>query len=227
MFADLRSHFRPEFLNRVDEIVLFKPLTLEELERIVDLQIEAVRSRLIEQRLELELTEPARVLVARNGYDPVYGARPLRRYIQREVETRIARALLSGEIGPGSAVVVDAEDDQVVVHFEGADGTRSGARRRERGRGRVGTTARARVSTAGPRSQHVARPLHRPRTEDPVVEIHGVLHQPATLPQLWITAKVVPHLPGSASSVSASRRSEARSSSLTASSSSGSSATLN
>ena len=62
------------------------------------------------------------MLVARNGYDPVYGARPLRRYIQREVETRIARALLSGEIGPGSAVVVDAEDDQVVVHFKRADG---------------------------------------------------------------------------------------------------------
>ena len=88
----------------------------------MDLQIESVRSRLLEQRLELELTEPARMLVARNGYDPVYGARPLRRYIQREVETRIARALLSGEIGPGSAVVVDAEDDQVVVHFKGADG---------------------------------------------------------------------------------------------------------
>ena len=122
VFADLRAHFRPEFLNRVDEIVLFKPLTLDQLERIVDLQIESVRSRLLEQRLELELTEPARMLVARNGYDPVYGARPLRRYIQREVETRIARALLSGEIGPGSAVVVDAEDDQVVVHFKGADG---------------------------------------------------------------------------------------------------------
>ena len=71
VFADLRSHFRPEFLNRVDEIVLFKPLTLEELERIVELQIEAVRSRLAEQRLALELTEAGRALVGRKGYDPV------------------------------------------------------------------------------------------------------------------------------------------------------------
>ena len=77
VMAELRGHFRPEFLNRVDEIVLFKPLTLDEIEHIVDLQIDAVRRRLADRRLDLELTEPARELIAREGYDPVYGARPL------------------------------------------------------------------------------------------------------------------------------------------------------
>jgi ATP-dependent Clp protease ATP-binding subunit ClpB len=115
VMGDLREHFRPEFLNRVDEIVLFKPLTLEEIERIVDLQIEDVRRRLADRRLTLELTEEARVLIAREGYDPVYGARPLRRFIQREVETRIGRALLSGEIVDGATIVLAVEDDELTV----------------------------------------------------------------------------------------------------------------
>jgi ATP-dependent Clp protease ATP-binding subunit ClpB len=109
---ELRSYFRPEFLNRVDDIVLFKPLSLEEIERIVDLQIDELRGRLAERRMTLELTADARALIAREGYDPVYGARPLRRFIQHEVETRIARALLSGEVQEGSTielVVVDGE----------------------------------------------------------------------------------------------------------------------
>ncbi|MDX6671873.1 MAG: ATP-dependent Clp protease ATP-binding subunit ClpB [Solirubrobacteraceae bacterium] len=115
VMADLREHFRPEFLNRVDEIVLFKPLTLEEIERIVDLQIEDVRRRLVDRRLTLELSEEARLLIAREGYDPVYGARPLRRFIQREVETRIGRALLSGEIVDGATIVLDVEDGELTV----------------------------------------------------------------------------------------------------------------
>jgi ATP-dependent Clp protease ATP-binding subunit ClpB len=98
VMAELRAAFRPEFLNRVDEIVLFKPLTLPEIEQIVDLQIADVRARLADRRLTLELTEPARELIAEQGYGPVYGARPLRRYIQREVETTIARSLISGDI---------------------------------------------------------------------------------------------------------------------------------
>ena len=102
VMGELRAHFRPEFLNRVDEIVLFKPLTLAEIERIVDLQIADVRARLADRRLGLELTEAARELIARQGYDPVYGARPLRRFIQREVETRIGRALIAGEIRDGA-----------------------------------------------------------------------------------------------------------------------------
>jgi ATP-dependent Clp protease ATP-binding subunit ClpB len=120
VMAELRGHFRPEFLNRVDEIVLFKPLTREEIERIVDLQMADIRRRLAARRLRLELTEAARALIAREGYDPVYGARPLRRFIQREVETRIGRALIAGEIADGALIEVDADGDELVVRWREA-----------------------------------------------------------------------------------------------------------
>jgi ATP-dependent Clp protease ATP-binding subunit ClpB len=118
VMGDLREHFRPEFLNRVDDIILFKPLTLEEIERIVDLQFDDLRRRLADRRLSLDLTEAARSTIAHEGYDPVYGARPLRRYIQREVETRIGRALIAGEIPDGAAIMLDVEDGEVVVHWQ-------------------------------------------------------------------------------------------------------------
>jgi ATP-dependent Clp protease ATP-binding subunit ClpB len=121
VMAELRAHFRPEFLNRVDEIVLFKPLTLEEIEHIVDLQIAEVAARLADRRLVVELRPAARELIARRGYDPVYGARPLRRYIQREVETRIGRALIAGDVGEGTTITLDAEADELVVRFAQAD----------------------------------------------------------------------------------------------------------
>jgi ATP-dependent Clp protease ATP-binding subunit ClpB len=124
VMAELRGHFRPEFLNRVDEIVLFKPLTLAEIERIVGLQLRDVARRLAERRLSLELTDAARRLIARQGYDPVYGARPLRRHIQREVETRIGRALIAGEIHDGATVEVDVEGDELVVRWRDGDATR-------------------------------------------------------------------------------------------------------
>ena len=117
VMGELRSQFRPEFLNRVDDIVLFKPLTLGEIERIVDLQIADVRARLVARRLELELTEAARGFIARQGYDPVYGARPLRRFVQREVETRIARALIAGDISEDTTIVVDVDDDELTVQW--------------------------------------------------------------------------------------------------------------
>ena len=98
--------------------MLFKPLTLEEIEHIVDLQIADLRQRLADRRLTLELTEPARLLIARHGYDPVYGARPLRRYIQREVETRLGRALIAGDILDGATITLDAEDDELVVRWQ-------------------------------------------------------------------------------------------------------------
>jgi ATP-dependent Clp protease ATP-binding subunit ClpB len=123
VMADLRGHFRPEFLNRVDDIIMFKPLTLEEIEQIVDLQVGDVRRRLADRRLELELTDAARELIAREGFDPVYGARPLKRFIQREVETRIGRALLSGEIHDGSTILIDAEGEELIVSWrDGAAG---------------------------------------------------------------------------------------------------------
>ncbi len=111
VMADLRSHFRPEFLNRVDDVILFKPLTLAEIEQIVDLLAADIRKRLAEQNVALELTEPARELIAQNGYDPVYGARPLKRYLQRELETRIGRQILAGDVTDGATVVVDTVAD--------------------------------------------------------------------------------------------------------------------
>jgi ATP-dependent Clp protease ATP-binding subunit ClpB len=114
---DLRTHFRPEFLNRVDDVVMFKPLTLPEIEQIVDLQIADVRRRLADRRLTLDLSEAGRELIAREGYDPVYGARPLRRFISHEVETRIGRALLTGEIHDGATITLDADDGELVVRW--------------------------------------------------------------------------------------------------------------
>ncbi|MFL6194583.1 MAG: ATP-dependent chaperone ClpB [Thermoanaerobaculia bacterium] len=120
VMRELRSHFRPEFLNRVDDIVLFKPLTLPEIERIVDLQTEDLRRRLVDRGIRLELTEAAREHVARQGYDPVYGARPLKRYLQHELESRIARALVAGEVADGSLVKVDAREGHLAVAIESA-----------------------------------------------------------------------------------------------------------
>jgi ATP-dependent Clp protease ATP-binding subunit ClpB len=107
---EMRQHFRPEFLNRVDDIVLFKPLQLEEIERIVDLLTADLGRRLAERDLTLQLTEQARALVARRGYDPVYGARPLKRFLQSEIETRVGRALIAGEAQPGAKLEVDVRD---------------------------------------------------------------------------------------------------------------------
>jgi ATP-dependent Clp protease ATP-binding subunit ClpB len=127
VMGELRSAFRPEFLNRVDEIVLFKPLTLPEIERIVDLQIADIRARLADRSIELEITGAARALIARASYDPVYGARPLRRFVQREVETRVGRALISGEVTEGSLITVDADGDELVVRWVQAGAERADA----------------------------------------------------------------------------------------------------
>jgi ATP-dependent Clp protease ATP-binding subunit ClpB len=118
VMAELRSHFRPEFLNRVDDIVLFKALTEQEIERIVDLQLEELRVRLGERHISLEVTEEASRLIAREGYDPVYGARPLRRFIAHEVETKVGRALLGGEVVEGSVVHVDAREGELVIEVK-------------------------------------------------------------------------------------------------------------
>jgi len=115
VLAELRRTFRPEFLNRVDEIVLFKPLSLSEIEHIVDLMVGDLRKRLEERGVKLELTPEARQLIAEKGFDPIYGARPLRRYIQRELETRVARALISGEVGEGATVRVGVKDRNIQV----------------------------------------------------------------------------------------------------------------
>lgn len=119
VMADLRSHFRPEFLNRVDEIVLFKPLTIGEIEKIVDLLLDETKRRLKDRDLSIEVSQQAREFIAKAGYDPVYGARPLKRYIQRELETRIGRALIADQVGGGSTIQVDVNNGQLTVDLTG------------------------------------------------------------------------------------------------------------
>ena len=117
VMAELRGHFRPEFLNRVDDIVLFSPLTLPQIEYIVELQLTDLRNRLSERQVHLEITPEARRLIAEHGFDPVYGARPLRRYIAHEVETKIGRALLRGEIKPDGTISVTVDGGELAVAY--------------------------------------------------------------------------------------------------------------
>jgi ATP-dependent Clp protease ATP-binding subunit ClpB len=118
VMAEMRRHFRPEFLNRVDDVVLFKPLTQAEIERIVDLMLNDLRSRLADRRMILDVTEDSRRFIAFQGFDPVYGARPLRRFIAREVETRIGRALLAGDIHDGAVIRVDLAGGELAVTYD-------------------------------------------------------------------------------------------------------------
>ncbi|MCF8031203.1 MAG: AAA family ATPase, partial [Desulfohalobiaceae bacterium] len=111
----LRSNFRPEFLNRIDEVVMFKPLLQEEIKGVIDLLLERIRGRLQDQKIDIELTEQARDFIAREAYDPVYGARPLRRYLQTHIESNLAKKLVAGELGEGDTVVVDLEQDGLVL----------------------------------------------------------------------------------------------------------------
>ena len=112
---DLRGHFRPEFLNRLDEIVMFKPLTRENIGGIVDLIINNLNERLADKELKISLTPAAKKYVADNGYDPVYGARPLKRYLQKNVETLAAKVILEGKVSLGDTIVFDVEGDKLVV----------------------------------------------------------------------------------------------------------------
>ena len=112
---EMREHFRPEFLNRLDDTVLFAPLRREQIRQIVDLQTEHLRKRLADRDIGLELTDEARDLIADRAYDPAYGARPLKRYVQREIETRVGRAIVAGEVVDGSTVLVDASEGELVV----------------------------------------------------------------------------------------------------------------
>ena len=106
----LKSSFRPEFLNRLDEIVYYKPLTKDEIGGIVELQLADLRERLAEKQLKLEVTDEARAMIIDQGYDPIYGARPLKRFIQSRVETMIARAIIQGDRPAGSTLTVCVKD---------------------------------------------------------------------------------------------------------------------
>jgi ATP-dependent Clp protease ATP-binding subunit ClpB len=118
VLAEMREYFRPEFLNRLDDIVLFKPLTPAEIEHIVDLMMGDVRSRLAERQMKLEVTEGVKHFIAEQGFDPVYGARPLRRFIAREVETRLGRALLAGDVRDGATIRVAYTDGELTVSYD-------------------------------------------------------------------------------------------------------------
>ena len=118
VMATMRGYFRPEFLNRLDDIVLFKPLTETEIERIVELMFNDLRARLAERQMTLEISAAALQFIAEQGYGPVYGARPLRRFIARDVETKIGRALLAGHVRDGAVIAVDLEDSELTVTYQ-------------------------------------------------------------------------------------------------------------
>ncbi|MCQ2507433.1 MAG: ATP-dependent chaperone ClpB [Dorea sp.] len=115
VMGDLRAHFRPEFLNRLDETILFKPLTKDNITGIVDLQLQDVNKRLADREIRIELTDEAKKLIIEGGYDPTYGARPLKRYLQKHVETLAARVMLEGRVSMGDTIVMDAENGKLIV----------------------------------------------------------------------------------------------------------------
>ncbi|MBR1566373.1 MAG: type VI secretion system ATPase TssH, partial [Oscillospiraceae bacterium] len=114
VMAELKRSFRPEFLNRLDETIMFRPLTKDNLNGIIDIMVSALRQRLSDRGLGLEITDAAKSLIIERGFDPLYGARPLRRYLQSSVETLIARRILSGDVAPDSTIVVDEENGELI-----------------------------------------------------------------------------------------------------------------
>ena len=114
VMAELRRSFRPEFLNRLDETIMFHPLTKDNLTGIIDIMVSSLRKRISDRGLELVITDQAKDLIIERGFDPLYGARPLRRYLQSSVETLIARRILSGDMAAGSTLTVDVQDGELV-----------------------------------------------------------------------------------------------------------------
>jgi ATP-dependent Clp protease ATP-binding subunit ClpB len=121
VLEEMRRHFRPEFLNRVDEIIVFHALTEDQLKQIVEIQLGRLRARLADRHIELQLTDAARANLVHTGYDPHYGARPLKRAIQRKIETPLGRLLLQGAVRDGQTVVVDGEADGGELRFKPAE----------------------------------------------------------------------------------------------------------
>jgi ATP-dependent Clp protease ATP-binding subunit ClpB len=115
VMAELRRSFRPEFLNRIDETILFKPLTLDEITTIVDLLLADLNRRLADRRVKVTLDAKAKEWVAEKGYDPVFGARPLKRFLQRNIETKLARGLISGTVAEGAKVTFSVQGDELVL----------------------------------------------------------------------------------------------------------------
>ena len=116
--ALLRQQFRPEFLNRIDEIVFYKPLTKAEISDIVDLMLKALKERLEDKQLSLDVTESAKNYIIEGGYDPVFGARPLKRFIQQHVETLVARMIIKDDPAPGTVIRIDVENGELAALME-------------------------------------------------------------------------------------------------------------
>jgi ATP-dependent Clp protease ATP-binding subunit ClpB len=136
VLEEMRHHFRPEFLNRVDEIIVFHALSEKHLKQIVEIQLELLRARLAERHITIRLTDAARTHLVRAGYDPLYGARPLKRAIQKEIETPLGRLILKGEVRDGKTVLVDYDSASGELSFkaqiekqrgEGTDGQAAAA----------------------------------------------------------------------------------------------------
>ena len=116
VMASLRNKFKPEFLNRVDDIIMFKPLSEEGIKKIIDIFLDEVRARLVDKNIKLEVTDEAKSILAKEGYDPVYGARPLKRYIQNTLENNLARRIIKGDVHYGSTVVVDGQNNELTLY---------------------------------------------------------------------------------------------------------------
>ena len=115
---DLRAHFRPEFLNRLDETIMFRPLTKDNVYSIISLLVNDINKRLADKELRIELTEAAKQLVVEGGYDPTYGARPLKRYLQKNVETEAAKLILEGNVGSGDTILIDNVNGKLTARIK-------------------------------------------------------------------------------------------------------------
>ena len=115
VMEDLRMHFRPEFLNRLDETIMFKPLTKDNIGNIIDLLVTDLNKRLADKELTLKITDEAKNYIMDHGYDPIYGARPLKRYIQKNVDTLVAKLILAGNVGAQDVITIDVKDDQLIA----------------------------------------------------------------------------------------------------------------
>ena len=115
---EMKRRFKPEFLNRVDDIIMFKPLDREGIKQIIDIFMKSLKNRLQEKDIEVEITDSAKEIIVKEGYDPVYGARPLKRYISNTLETMIAKKLIAGEIYNGCTIVIDGENDNIDIYVK-------------------------------------------------------------------------------------------------------------
>ena len=115
---DLRAHFRPEFLNRLDEIIMFKPLTKDDIENIIAIMVANLNKRIADKELSIEVSDEAAAFIVDKGYDPVYGARPLKRFLQKHVETLVGRMILADEVKPGDVIVIDTDGEKLTGYVK-------------------------------------------------------------------------------------------------------------